>query len=305
MFAFRRDELPTMLDWILLGVSVPVIIVGLLWRRSMDKKLRAEAEPGKKKKRLKTLATMTAVVGVYLLLTRVISLIFGAQEAELHFSLWPERVDVRGFSLSVTTIYTWAAMALLIVAAVIIRLTVVRRFKDVPKGAQNVVEFIVEKVGNYTGAQAQGTGEFLCSYVLSIGALMVMSAFLELFRLRPPTADITMTFSLAILTFFFINAYGIKRKGVAGRIKSLASPTPVVFVFRVISEFAIPVSMACRLFGNMLGGMIVIDLLYMALGNSAVAIPSVVGLYFNAFHPLMQTFIFVTLTLTFINEAIE
>jgi F-type H+-transporting ATPase subunit a len=63
--------------------------------------------------------------------------------------------------------------------------------------------------------------------------------------------------------------------------------------------------MACRLFGNMLGGMIVIDLLYMALGSNAVGIPGVVGLYFNAFHPIMQTFIFVTLTLTFINEAIE
>jgi F-type H+-transporting ATPase subunit a len=134
---------------------------------------------------------------------------------------------------------------------------------------------------------------------------MLMCAFLELFRLRPPTADITMTFALAFMTFIFINVYGIRKKGSIGRIKALASPTPVVFIFRVIAEIAIPVSMACRLFGNMLGGMIVIDLLYMALGSGAVAIPSVAGLYFNVFHPMMQTFIFVTLTLTFINEAIE
>ena len=127
----------------------------------------------------------------------------------------------------------------------------------------------------------------------------------ELFRLRPPTADITMTFSLAFMTFLLINIYGIKKKGVFGRIKSLASPTPIVFPFRIVSDLAIPVSMACRLFGNMLGGMIVIDLLYMALGGNAVGIPSVFGLYFNAFHPLIQTYIFVTLTLTFINEAIE
>jgi F0F1-type ATP synthase membrane subunit a len=46
-------------------------------------------------------------------------------------------------------------------------------------------------------------------------------------------------------------------------------------------------------------------LLYMALGNNAVGIPAVAGLYFNAFHPLIQAFIFVTLTLTFINEAVE
>ncbi len=47
------------------------------------------------------------------------------------------------------------------------------------------------------------------------------------------------------------------------------------------------------------------DLLYSALGDYAVGIPSLAGLYFNVFHPLIQTFIFITLTLTFINEAIE
>jgi F-type H+-transporting ATPase subunit a len=55
----------------------------------------------------------------------------------------------------------------------------------------------------------------------------------------------------------------------------------------------------------MLGGMIIMDLLYSALGNNAVGIPSVLGLYFNVFHPLLQAFIFVTLSLTFIKEAVE
>jgi len=245
-------------------------------------------------------------VGAFILITRLLNLIFGPQPTpELEFSIMPERVTVLGFSLSCTIVYTWIAMAVLIITAIIIRLTVFKNPKEAPTGAQNVIEIIVDSVVKYTKSQAHGTGEFLCSYILSIGALLVMSAFLELFRVRPPTADITMTFSLALMTFIFINVYGIKRKGFIGRIKSLASPTPLVFPFRIISDLAIPVSMACRLFGNMLGGMIVIDLLYMALGTNAIAIPSVFGLYFNAFHPLIQTFIFVTLTLTFINEAIE
>ena len=295
-----------MLNWILLGVSIPVIAGGYLWRRMTAAKISAMETPGKKNKRIKTLATMVAVIGLYILITRLIVIIFHPQgEHSLEFSLWPERVDVFGVSLSVTIIYTWFAMAILIIAALLLRFTVVKRFESLPKGAQNALEAVVEIVGNYTNAQAHGTGEILCSYVLTIATLMMACAFLELFRLRPPTADITMTFSLAFMTFFIINAYGIKRKGAAGRIKSLASPTPLVFIFRVVSEFAIPVSMACRLFGNMLGGMIVIDLLYMALGSNAVGIPSVVGLFFNVFHPMMQTFVFVTLTLTFINEAIE
>jgi len=295
-----------MLNLILLGASLPVIACGYLWRRKITSKLRAMENPGKKDKRTKLLATSLTVIGVYILITRLIVVIFHPSgEHHLEFSLWPERVDVFGVSLSLTIIYTWFAMAILIVAALILRFTVVRRFEELPRGAQNVIETIVEVVGGYTNAQAHGTGEILCSYILTIAALMLTSAFLELFRLRPPTADIMMTFALAFMTFVLINVYGIRRKGTVGRIKSLASPTPVVFIFRVISEFAIPVSMACRLFGNMLGGMIVIDLLYTALGSNAVGIPSVIGLYFNVFHPIMQTFIFVTLTLTFINEAIE
>jgi len=286
-----------MLDWILLGVSVVFMIAGCLWLRSSGSKAD---------KRRKMISTALIVIGGFLFITRLLNVIFGPQATpELEFSMWPDRVQVLGFSLSYTIIYTWVAMAVLITGALIIRFTVFRKPKDNPTGAQNVIEIIVEYVGKYTNAQAHGTGEFLCSYILTIGSLLIMSAFLELFRVRPPTADITMTFSLALMTFFLINAYGIKRKGIIGRIKSLASPTPIVFPFRVVSDIAIPVSLACRLFGNMLGGMIVIDLLYMALGSNAIGIPSVLGLYFNAFHPLIQTFIFVTLTLTFINEAIE
>ena len=74
---------------------------------------------------------------------------------------------------------------------------------------------------------------------------------------------------------------------------------------KLVSDIAVPVSMACRLFGNMLGGMIVMELLYSALGAFAIGIPSIVGLYFNVFHPLIQAYIFITLSLTFIDEAME
>jgi F-type H+-transporting ATPase subunit a len=73
----------------------------------------------------------------------------------------------------------------------------------------------------------------------------------------------------------------------------------------VLSDIASPVSLACRLFGNMIGGMIVMELLYLALGSFGVGIPAVAGLYFNVFHPLIQAFVFITLSLTFINEAAE
>ena len=134
---------------------------------------------------------------------------------------------------------------------------------------------------------------------------MIGCALTELFGKRPPTADLIVTLSMGLCTFFLINYYGIRLKGFGGRIKTLASPSPVIMPMKMLSDVAIPVSLACRLFGNMLGGMIVMDLLKNSLGGYAVGVTSLAGLYFNLFHPLIPTYIFITLSLTFIYEAVE
>ncbi len=301
----------TMIDLVLLIAGIVLEIVGLVWLALSRRAAKAQVSEatagaaGKKKKKKTALPLVLCVIAGYMVSTRLITLIFGKSEEALHVAIWPERVDLFGFSISQTVIYAWIVMACLIVLAVILRLTVVRRMKDVPTGVQNVLEAAVELMGKYTDSKVEGIGPGLSAYLLTAALFMVGCNFVELFGERAPTSDITMTFALALVTFILINYYGIKKKGVGGRIKSLAEPTPVVFPIKLISDCAIPVSMACRLFGNILGGMIVMDLLYVALGNNAIGIPSIVGLYFNVFHPLIQAFIFVTLSLTFINEAVE
>jgi F-type H+-transporting ATPase subunit a len=294
-----------MLDYLLRAVGAAVAAAGFLWRRGIVASVAAGGME-KKKKRLRTLATMVILIGLYLLATRLIDILFGPHVGEgPEISIWPDRVDFLGMELSTTVIYSWYVMAALVALALILRFTALRRLREQPRGLQNAMELIIEKIQGYTDSQAHGSGEFLASYIFTVAAFLVACAALELFGLRTPASDIMFTFALALITFVLINAYGIKKKGVGGRIKSLASPTPVVFIIRVVTDMAIPVSMASRLFGNMLGGMIVMDLVYSSLGNNAIGLPSLAGLYFNVFHPLIQAFIFVTLTLTFINEAIE
>ena len=133
-----------MLDWILLCVSVPLIILGLLWRRSLSKTQNPDIKPHKKEKTKKILAVVLITLGGYIFVTRLLNITFGPRESEnLEFSMWPERAEVLGFSLSYTVIYTWIAMAILIITALVIRFTVFRRPKDIPDGAQNVIEIIV------------------------------------------------------------------------------------------------------------------------------------------------------------------
>lgn len=256
-------------------------------------------------KRSGLLSKALLILGAWLIAVQLIGLLPGAGGGKgFTVEISPERMQLFGFSISSTVVITWIAMAVLLVLAVLIRLLVIPHLQDVPHGIQTVLEIAVSGVGDYADSMVgKKISQGLSPYLFSLAALMVGCAAVELIGLRAPTADITMTFALALCTFILFNYYGIKEKGLKGRIHSLASPTAMVFPIRIVCDVAVPVSMACRLFGNMLGGMVVMDLLYSSLGSAAVGIPSVIGLYFNAFHPLIQTFIFVTLTLAFVNEA--
>ena len=290
-------------------VSAVAAAAGLIMSRVTSKKLKSqpEGDPREKKlKKAKKVWFVLSLVGAWVFVCELLALIFGKKETgEFTVELLAERVDLFGFSISKTVIVTWIVMAVLIVAALVIRIFFVPKFRDVPRGIQNALEIAVDEIEKYIVSKVDGTGAVFASYIFSIALFMVGCAAVELFGVRAPTSDITLTFALALITFVLINFYGIKKHGVLGRLKSIGSPTPIVFPIRVICDVAVPVSMACRLFGNMLGGMIVMDLLYFAMGGFAVGVPSVVGLYFNVFHPIIQAFIFVTLTLAFINEATE
>ncbi|MDR1821690.1 MAG: F0F1 ATP synthase subunit A [Oscillospiraceae bacterium] len=278
-------------------------IFGLFVFRGGRKKYSESKE--KPAKRLRNFGFFLMVLGAYLLITQLVTFAFGNKREEFTVELWAGRRNVFGFDVSETVVNTWIVMGVLIALAIIVRLVFLRKMKTVPDTVQNICEAFVEKIQSYMNGTVHGLGETMGSYIFSIAALLIGCAILEMFGLRTPASDITFTLAMAILTFVLINVYGFRVKGAMGRFKSMAEPTPIVLPIKIVTDLAVPVSLASRLFGNMLGGMIIMDLLYSALGNNALGIPSVFGLFFNVFHPLLQAFIFVTLTLTFIKEAVE
>lgn len=287
---------------------------GIFYRRAKRKPPVAGGSPEsdaaarKKQKRNKLLALIAGIAGSWVFTVTLLNVIFGHRESKpFGFEINVPRVDLFGFSISQTVIVSWIIMAVLIILALLVRIFCVRKFSDSPKGLQNVLETIVEWLCKYTDNNVSGMKMSMSfgAYLFTLVLFMVGCAVAELFGVRAPTSDLTLTFALALITFVLLNYYGIKKKGIGGRLKSLGTPYMFIMPIRMLCDVAIPVSLACRLFGNMLGGMIVIDLLYYALGSAAVGIPSVIGLYFNVFHPLIQAFIFVTLTLSYINEATE
>ena len=161
-----------------------------------------------------------------------------------------------------TMVWTWFIMLILIVVFLVLGHGATLR---PTKTKQVVAEFIVDTINNMTSETMGAKNIGFAPYMLSLFAFLLLSnvsGFLFLGFVRPPTADWATTLALALLSFFLIQGNGIKSQGGWGYFKSLFDPIPLLFPINVISEFAPIVSLSFRLFGNILGGLIITSLFY-------------------------------------------
>ncbi len=216
-------------------------------------------------------------------------------------TITPPKVSVFGLQINETMLVTWMVILILIVLAVLIRILVIPRFKTVPKGIQNVLEMFVEFCEKFTNSQLGKRGASFAAYIFTIALIIVSTSLIELFGFRPPATDINFTIALALMSFVLINAFGFYYTGFFGRLKWFIKPKAFMLPVNLVTHAVIPVSLSFRLFGNMFAGMIVMDLLYSVV---AIGIPAVLSIYFNLFHVGIQTYIFLVLTLSFMEETV-
>lgn len=183
---------------------------------------------------------------------------------------------------------------------------------------QHFAELIVEKVDAMV---LENMGEYFKGYSPFIIAIMALSAFsslLSLVGLFPPTSDINVVGGWAILVFILITYYKMKC-GPLYYAKSLAEPVALLAPINFISEFATPVSMAFRHYGNVLSGTVISVLLGTALAGASakvlsflpgfladfplfqIGIPAVLSIYFDVFSGCLQAFIFAMLTMMYVS----
>lgn len=214
----------------------------------------------------------------------------------------PEWIPVIGGGwLTNTVITTWVIMAVLVLISILLT----RNLKEVPTGKQNVAEAIV---GGVNDLVKQTMGEDKLYFAPYMGTLLMYLAFANLSGLlgwRPPTADLNTTFALSILTFAMTQIYGLKAKKM-GYLKGFCEPFAFMLPTNIIGELANPISLSFRLFGNILGGVVIMALVYSAMGNFAfIPVPAILHAYFDVFSGLIQTFIFVMLSMVFIAMAMD
>ncbi|HOA82117.1 MAG TPA: F0F1 ATP synthase subunit A [Defluviitaleaceae bacterium] len=217
----------------------------------------------------------------------------------------PVHIGGEEFYITQSIISTWIVMLVLIILALVVRFYI-SRFKAIPKGFQNVIELIVEVVNSFTISTMGERNKRFASFYGSVFLFILFSNLWGLLGMRPPTSDLSTTFAMASMTFLMVQYYGIKTGGIKNYLKGFLDPLPFLLPLNVIGELANPVSLSFRLFGNIVGGVIIMGLIYAALpGLLQIGIPAVLHVYFDVFSGVLQAFIFVMLSMIFVSGAIQ
>ena len=221
-----------------------------------------------------------------------------------------------GFDIPVTetVLVSWVVMLILIVAS----LAVTRRLREIPTGPQAVLETGVEFLNNFANNQFGTLSKYLAPYIGSLFLFLLVAniigvlspveirafgrEFLPPFVVRPPTRDINVTMALAAISVVLIPVCGIAARGVRGWLRHFLYPFPVMLPFNIM-EYGIRLSsLALRLFGNVLAGVV---LMRMIEGVLPIALPMIFSLYFDFFDGAIQAAIFVFLTSLYISEVVK
>ncbi|PID82775.1 MAG: ATP synthase F0 subunit A [Clostridiales bacterium] len=210
-------------------------------------------------------------------------------------------IEFGDFAISESVVVMWIIMAVIMIFVTI----ATRKKDDVPTGLQNFVEMLVDSIYKLVDTTMGEKGRLYAPYMGTLVIFLALANIAGMFGLRPPTADVNTTMALAIMTFLMIHISGLYyRKG--AYLKGFLEPMPFLLPLNIIGELATPISLGFRLFGNIVGGLIIMSLLYGALGWFAIIpVPAVLHIYFDLFAGFLQSFIFMMLTMVFVAMAIE
>ncbi|MBE6573407.1 MAG: hypothetical protein E7652_03335 [Ruminococcaceae bacterium] len=200
-------------------------------------------------------------------------------------------------------ISAFSITGIFLVFGLIVRIFVIPRFKMIPGKFQMLLEMAVGFFDGLAKSNSPHRNRFLGAYLFSAGAYIFVGTTFELFgfqaittkghamALPAPLADINGAIMIGFLSFFVIMSGGIAENKLKG-------------VGLTLKEFSLPISMSFRLFGALLSGALVTELVYYSMALS-YGLPVLVGVLFTLLHALIQTYVLCMLTALFYGEVSE
>lgn len=222
------------------------------------------------------------------------------RDAVLHES---NRIDLFGKEVNPGLISAMTVSGILLVVAACLRIFVIPRFQYVPGRLQLLLEELVGLFDRMAKSNSPERNGFLGAYIFGAGVYIFTGTIFELFGLQAvttqghsialpaPLSDINAAIALGCLSYLVILSGGVASNGMRG-------------VRRTLKEFSLPISMSFRLFGALLSGLLVTELIYYYTALSYV-LPVVVGVLFTLLHALIQSYVLTTLTSLFYGEVSE
>jgi F-type H+-transporting ATPase subunit a len=200
-----------------------------------------------------------------------------------------------------TLMMTWVVIALALVFAWL----ATRSEGFVPNTWQQVAELLVEwfkeLVRDALGdAYEERYFPLICAlfiFLLLCNWIGIVPGFEE------PTKDLNTTLGLGIMGFIIAHGTAIKVKGLKGYVKEYFEPMFFLMPLNVVGEIAKVISISFRLFGNIMGGSIIIIVVSHLIWG--LLLPPFLYGFFGLFVGTVQAFVFMMLTLVYISVQIR
>ncbi|HMH50686.1 MAG TPA: F0F1 ATP synthase subunit A [Candidatus Acidoferrum sp.] len=225
--------------------------------------------------------------------------------------------------------YTWLVMIILGALA----FAASRKVSLVPHGVQNLMEVVLEQFLTLIDDVMGPEGRRYLPLIATLGLFIFASNLIGIVPgTTGPTANLNTTAACALIVFVAYHAIGIRKQGLGRYLKHFMGPVPALAPLMVpielISHLARPLSLTLRLFGNMVGGHILLAIIFFLMGlngligwalsgspagavvgglGGVIMIVFTVGFLYplKLLVALLQAFIFVMLTMLYIAGAIE
>lgn len=217
-------------------------------------------------------------------------------------NLTPDQIPIQlgPLTLNATLVFTWFVMALL----TLVSWWVTRQLSSSTQisPGQNLLEVLVLMITNQIRDISDQEPD---PYLPFVGTLFIFIAASNLLGIlpgyQPPTGSLSTTVALAICVFVAVPLFGIRRRGWRAYAAQYLKPTPIMLPFNLISDVSRIVSLAVRLFGNVMSSTMIGAIL---LSIAPLVFP-VVMQAFGLLTGLIQAYIFAVLAMVFIAAATE
>ncbi len=194
-------------------------------------------------------------------------------------------------------VYSWIVMLLILVFGVM----ATRKRGVIPNYMQVLGELFVSKLYALTeDALGEDMAKTYAPLVCALFMFLVLCNWIGIIpHLEEPTKDLNTPLSLGVMGFFIAHYVGIKTKGFKAYAKEYFEPFFIMAPLNIIGELAKIVSISFRLFGNIMGGAIII--LVVSYLTYSILLPPFLNAFFGIFVGAIQAFVFTMLTVVYIS----